>query len=212
VTPERTDGTPVPLLVTRPLEEARALVGRLGAHALVAPCLAFEAVRSQRPDLPGADLLVASPRAVAPLLAIGLDPTWRVVALAPATVQALHAVGLPVHRAVEGGGAALAEAARPGPVICATSDLGGDEVLRVRGDAVVWVLYRTVCPPALPAEAQDVLAGVFDVLFTSPSAARNFEVLAPGALLRARRVLCNGATTLAEVRAMGREGESTTVR
>jgi uroporphyrinogen-III synthase len=199
----------IPLLVTRAEDEARALAEKLGPHAIPAPCLAFVALAPPRPALPGADLLVTSPRAVGPLAQVGLDPSWRVLALAPATSRALLAAGLPVHLAVEGGGAALAAAAGAGPVICATSDLGGDEVLRVRPDAVVWVLYRTVCPEALPAAAISALAGPFDVLFTSPSAVLHFETLAPGALLRARRVLCHGATTLGEVNRHGRIGELT---
>ncbi len=36
-------------------------------------------------------------------------------------------------------------------------------------------------------------------LFASPSAVRNFERLAPGALARATRVFCHGRTTLAAV-------------
>lgn len=197
----------IPLLVTRADDEARALAARLGPHAIPAPCLAFEALSPARPALHDADLLVASPRAAGPLAHVGLDASWRVLALAPTTSRALLAAGLPVHLAVEGGGAALAAAARPGPVICATSDRGGEEVLRVRPDAVVWVLYRTVCPAALPPDAVAALAGPFDVLFTSPSAVVHFAALAPGALLRARRVLCHGATTLLEVGRHGRDGE-----
>ncbi len=199
----------IPLLVTRAADEALALAEKLGPHAVPAPCLAFVALDPPRPALPGADLLVASPHAAAPLARVGLDPSWRVLALAPATSAALVSAGLPVHLEVPGGGAALAAAARPGPVLCATSDLGGEEVLRVRPDAIRWVLYRTVCPDALPAAALAALAGPFDVLFTSPSAVRNFDRLAPGALLRARRALCHGATTLAEVGRLGRTGELT---
>ncbi|MDP2308462.1 MAG: uroporphyrinogen-III synthase [Pseudomonadota bacterium] len=199
----------IPLLVTRADDDARALAGKLGPHAIPAPCLAFVALAPPRPDLPGADLLVASPRAVGPLAQVGLDPSWRVLALAPTTARALLAAGLPVHLAVPGGGAELAAAARPGPVLCATSDLGGDEVLRVRPDALLWMLYRTVCPASLPDAALAALAGPFDVLFTSPSAVLHFDVLAPGAILRARRVLCHGATTVAEVLRHGRAGELT---
>lgn len=198
-----------PLLVTRPADEAAAAAARIGPHAIVAPCLAFRAVAAARPDLAGADLLVASPRAVPGLLAAGVDPSWRVLALAPTTVTALSAAGLRVDVPVQGGGAALAAAARPdAPVIAATSDLGGAEVLRVRADAHVWVLYQTVCPPDLPADARAALDGPFDVWFTSPSAVRNFERLAPGALARARRVLWFGATTAAEIEKHGRTGEA----
>lgn len=198
-----------PLLVTRPADEAAAAAARIGPHAIVAPCLAFEAVPAPRPAVTAADLLVASPRAVPGLLAAGVDPTWRVLALAPTTARALVAAGLRVDVEVPGGGAALAAAARPdAPVIAATSDLGGAEVLRVRPDAAVWVIYRTVCPPALPAEALAALEGPFDVWFTSPSAVRNFARLAPGALARARRVLWFGATTAAEIAKHGRIGEA----
>ncbi len=206
------DGPVIPLLVTRPAEEAAALCARLGPHAIPAPCLAFAAVGSPRPDLADADLLVASPRAVGPLAAVGVPPRWNVLALAPATVAALRDAGLPVHRAIEGGGADLAAAARPdAPVVAATSTLGGDEVLRVRPDAFVWVLYATICPAELPAPARAALDAPFDVLFTSPSAVRNFAQLAPGVLDRARRVLCHGGTTLAEVARHGRAGERFTL-
>ncbi|MFN7144023.1 MAG: uroporphyrinogen-III synthase, partial [Myxococcota bacterium] len=194
-----------PLLVTRPADEAAAAAARIGPHAIVAPCLAFEALAPARPALPGADLLVASPRSVPGLLAVGVDPTWRVLALAPATAAALVEAGLRVDVVVPGGGAALAAAARrDASVIAATSDLGGAEVLRVRPDAHVWVLYRTVCPASLPPPARAALDGPFDVWFTSPSAVRNFDRLAPGALGRARRVLWFGATTGAEIERYGR--------
>jgi uroporphyrinogen-III synthase len=194
-----------PLLITRAAAEAAVLAEKLGPPAIVAPCLVYEDVPVTRPSLPGADLLVTSPRAVPPLARLGLDPSWRVLALAPATAAALGAAGLPVHHAQPGGAAALAAAAGPGPLLYATSDLGGDEVLRVRPDAIRWVLYRTVCPDALPPAALAALAGPFDVLFTSPSAVRNFDQLAPGALARARRILCHGATTRAAVRTMGHD-------
>jgi uroporphyrinogen-III synthase len=202
----------VPLLVTRPADEALALCERL-PQAIPAPCLEFAATGSPRPELPDADLLVASPRAVAPLRAAGVPTGWRVLALAPRTDAALREAGLPVHRAVHGGGAELAAAARPdAPVVAATSDLGGEEVRRVRPDARLWVLYATVCPEALPAAARAALEGRFDVLFASPSAVRNFERLAPGALARARRVLCHGRTTMEEVARHGRAGERFVLR
>jgi uroporphyrinogen-III synthase len=197
----------VPLLITRAADEAAVLVARL-PDAIAAPCLAFEALNTPRPELPEADLLVTSPRVLPALASIGVPHGWRVLALAPATAATALALGLRVDRALAGGAAALAAAARPDhPVVTATSDLGGDEVQRVRPDAVRWVLYRTVCPPDLPAAARAALEGSFDVLFTSPSAVRHFDRLAPGALARARRILCHGGTTLAEVTRFGRVGE-----
>jgi len=198
----------IPLLVTRAADEAEALCARLGPHAVAAPCLAYQPLAAPRPDAPGADLLVTSPRAVLGLVAAGLDPTWRVLALSPRTDAAVRAAGLPVHLARPGGAADLAAAARPdAPVIAATSDLGGDEVRRVRPDARLWVLYRTCTPASLPPAARAALAGPFDVLFTSPSAVAGFERLAPGALHRARRRLCHGGTTLEAVAARGAVGE-----
>jgi uroporphyrinogen-III synthase len=197
----------IPLLVTRAAADAAALAARLGPHAIVAPCLAYADTDAPRPAVSIADLLVASPRAVAPLARAGLLPGWRVLALAPATAAALRAADLRVDLAIDGGGEALARAAAPGPVLLATSDLGGDEVLRVRPDAIRWVVYRTVCPDLLPREAVAAMAGPFDVLFASPSAVRHFARLAPGAILHARRVLCHGATTLTELRRFGRAGE-----
>ncbi|MFZ5476003.1 MAG: uroporphyrinogen-III synthase [Myxococcota bacterium] len=186
-----------PLLVTRAAEDAAPLAERLGPHAIVAPCLAYEPAGGDPPALTDADLLVTSPRAV-PALARA-PGGWRVLALVPTTAAAVRAAGYRVDVEVSGGAADLARAGRPGPLVCATSDLGGDEVRRVRPDAVLWVVYRTVCPDALPPAAVAALAGEFDVLFTSPSAVRNFERLAPGALARATRVLCHGRTTLAAV-------------
>ena len=179
----------IPLLVT-------GTVGLDLPHAIPAPCVAFAPLHDPPPSFDSADLLVASPRAVH----VEVPRGWRVLALSPATAAALRTRGVRVDAEVAGGGAELARAAGPGPVVFATSDLGGDEILRVRPDAHKWVVYRTVCPPALPAEALAVLAGEFDVLFASPSAVVNFESLAPGAILRARRVLCFGGTTLRAAR------------
>lgn len=198
----------LPLLVTRAAEDAADLAARLGPRALVAPCLAYEDVPSPPPDLPDADVLVASPRSVPALARTGLRPGWRVLALAPATAAAMRAAGLRVDEDVRGGGVDLARAARPGPLICVTSDIGGQEVQKVRPDAVLWVVYRTVCPPSLPPDAIAALEGDFEVLLASPSAVRHFERLAPGALARARRVLCHGATTLAEARRLGVDAQA----
>ncbi len=199
----------IPLLLTRAAADATALAAELGPQALAAPCLEFEDLFAVRPYLPNADLLVASPRAAGFLARVGLDPSWRVLALAPATAAALRSLRLRVDLALEGGAAGLARLARPdAPVLFATSDLGGPEVLGVRPDAVRWALYRTACPSRLPEAAVVAMEGAFDVHFASPSAVDHFVRLAPGALARARRVLFHGATTGEAVRRQGREGEA----
>lgn len=194
-----------PLLVTRAEDDARALAARLGPHCVVAPCLAWADADDPRPDLPDADVLLTSVRAVDAVVRRGLPPAWRVLALAPATAAAARAAGLTVAVERGGGAAEVARAARPDvPAVAATSDLGGAEVRKIRPDAYVWVVYRTVRPSTLPPEAIAAMEGPFDVLFTSPSAVHNFVVLAPGALERAVRVLCHGRTTIEAVEALGR--------
>ena len=109
-----------------------------------------------------------------------------------------------VDEAIHGGGAALAAAARPGPLVALTSDLGGEEVRRIRPDAMLWVAYRTTCPPRLPRRAVMAMRHAFDVLFASPSAVNHFERLAPGRLADARTIFAHGATTAEAVRRAGR--------
>lgn len=202
---------PTPVLVLRDPAETATLVARLrgeGVDALAAPCIAYEA---EPPDeaflapLRGIDLdlLVTSPRSVPTLLSAHLPDRWRILALAPTTSRALAEAGIRVDLAVGGGGAALAGEARPGPLLLATSDLGGDEVRRVRPDVTVWVTYRTVCPVALPDEAVAALAGDYDLLAASPSQLRHLDALAPGAVARARAVYCHGGTTLDEAVRLG---------
>ncbi len=189
------------LLVTRPQPDADAEVLALrarGVAAVSAPCLCFTAI----PAVPvavhalhsgSADLLVTSPRAAEFLLSP--SPLWRILAVAPKTAHILLARGLSPAMTTTRGGGALATLARPGPVVLATSNLGGEEVLRVRPDAVIWPLYRTCCPDALPEDAIAALQAPFDVWFTSPSTIANFDRLAPGALTRAREIFWSGDTT-----------------
>lgn len=201
-----------PLLVTRAAEEAEPLVARLraeGVDAIAAPCLRFVDEPPDRSQLgplaaADADLLVTSPRSLPALRVFPPPARWRVLALAPSTAARLREAGVRVDEAVEGGAAALAARARPGPVVFATSDLGGEEVWRVRPDAVRWVTYRTEAPDDLPAPARAALAGgAYAVLATSPSALRHLERLAPGAVTHATHVLCHGATTLREAERLG---------
>lgn len=197
-----------PLLVTRAEDDARSLAVRLGPHAVVAPCLAWAEADDPPPDLVDADVLLTSVRAVDAVRRRGLPATWRVLALAPATAAAARAAGLTVAMERGGGAAEVARAARPDvPVVAATSDLGGAEVRKVRPDAYVWIVYRTVCPAALPPAALSAMEEPFDVLFTSPSAVHNFVALAPGALARAARILCHGRTTIEAVEALGHTAE-----
>lgn len=177
-----------------------------GVDALAVPVLRFEPLPPPSLDeLRGAplDVLVTSPRTVDAVVALVRDPQWRVLALAPKTSAALRARGVVVDDEVEGGAAALAGRARPGPVVLFTSDLGGDEALSVRPDLRVVPVYKTVAPPDLPEAAWAALSGDYALLAASPSALRYFDLLAPGAVARARRVWCRGATTFAEARRLG---------
>ena len=204
-------GVSIPLLVTRDEESTTRTCATLraqGIDAIAAPCLEFRVVDPDPvavaawADTP-LDLLVTSPRSLPALQAAGPSPRWRVLALAPTTAAALRRGGFPVAVACSGGGAALAAVTRPGPVLLATSDIGGDEVLRVRPDTMRWVTYQTVCPADLPAAARAALLGAYEVLAASPSALRNLEALAPGAVARARCIRAWGGTTRAAALALG---------
>lgn len=199
------------LLVLRDPVASELLAGRLrdvGWLAVAAPCLAFEAVPPDDALLAplraaAADLLVTTPRSLPALLAAGVPDAWRVLALAPSTSRALRAAGLRVDVEVEGGGAALVAFARPGPVVLATSDLGGDDVLAARPDTVVWVTHVTRPPRSLPADALAALSTSYELLAGSPSALRHLDQLVPGAVARCARALCHGASTADTARALG---------
>lgn len=198
------------MLVLRDAEQAEADARRLrerGVPAIAAPCLRFEPVAGVSLDRwrgAPADVVLASPRVVPALAGVPLDPAWRVLALAPRTARAAREAGIGVDVEVTGGGAELARAARPGvPLVAPTSDLGGDEVRRVRPDAEAVVAYRTTCPERLPDDARAALAGPFRLYAASPSALKNLETLAPGAVARAERVYAHGATTADAARALG---------
>ena len=123
-----------------------------------------------------------------------IDPSWRVLALAPRT-----AALIPGSLPVAGGGAALAALARGVPIVL-RSDIGGEEI-RERLPAVLdWVAYRTVCPDRIE------LPEPCEILVMSPSAVINLERRAPGALARATRVWWMGGTTRAALEGVGVEG------
>jgi uroporphyrinogen-III synthase len=186
---------PVPLLVTRP--EFEQFPGRLCIHA---PCLVFvpiewdssifEVYRGQ-----SLDILVTSPRGIEALKKLRLEAGWRVLALAPATVASAEKAGIHIDISCEGGAAKLAALSQPGPVVLLTSDLGGEEFLKVRPDGKVVAVYGSACPESLPEEALVAMQGVFDVFFASPSAAQHFNKLAPYGLERARKRFFRGRTT-----------------
>ncbi len=197
------------LLVTRARTEADALVATLrrrGVAALAAPCLEYSTLPVNLDRWRGhdADLLITSPRAVGAVPA--LDPAWRLLALAPETRRGLEDAGLRVDLSMRGGAAELASAARAGPVLHLTSNLGGDEVRRVRPDAWVYPAYITACPESLPAPVLEAVKAPYELLFFSPSAVRHLEHLLPGALAAAQRVWWFGDTTRVELAARGITG------
>ncbi|MBM4366817.1 MAG: hypothetical protein FJ102_11440 [Deltaproteobacteria bacterium] len=169
-----------------------------GWTCIVAQCVAYEALH---PDVPPSRiLLVTSPRSVptAARVAAGRE----VHALAPTTARALDAAGVVVARRVTGGVQELVSGVDLAEAVLLTSDLGVANAQRWPGLRAV-ATHRTTCPPSLPGEAVAALAGDYAVLVASPSAVVNLERLAPGALARARRVLCHGGSTLDAARAHG---------
>lgn len=192
-----------PLLVTRPEPDASALVATLrarGVDARALPCLRVAPVPLGPATLDPwrghpATLALTSPRAVPVAVTLGVDPAWRVLALAPRTAALAGAAGL-VVTPVHGGAADLARAAGPEPLLLIASDLAGAEMRPLRPDLVHLVAWRTVAVDALVLPP-----GPVDVLFASPSAVEAFVHLAPRAPVR--HAWCHGRTTLEAARRAG---------
>lgn len=190
------------LVITRAEPDASAMVEELrgrGVEAVAVPAIAFTdvpgepaAVTARRGQ--ATDVLVASPRAAEVLLRQGIDPLWRVLALAPRTASLL-----PGSVPVAGGGAALASLARGVPIVL-RSDIGGEEIRERLPEVIDWVAYRTTCPTRIE------LPEPCEILVMSPSAVINLERRAPGALARATRVWWMGGTTRAALEGVGVEG------
>lgn len=114
----------------------------------------------------------------------------KVFAVGEKTAEALRREGVTVDRVAEsfsGAGlvAALGDDLRGAAVLLPRGDLAREEVLRGLNDAGATVtavtVYATGTPPGdeLPDLGQRVRAGEFDVVaFASPSAAKNFSVIA----------------------------------
>lgn len=196
---------PVPLLITRALNDWEGTTYRLPAEwaPVSAPTVEYQAagrpdvVASRAPDRP--ILCVTTPRSVR--VAVLLAPGRTVWCLAPRTSAELVAAGLSVHT-VDGGATELMAAVSPAQSLLLTSDIGAERARRTWPELEVLVTHYTVCPAELPSPALAVLRGAapYDVLLASPSAADHLERLAPGALRAARRVLCHGASTLVVAR------------
>lgn len=200
----------VTTLVARDAAESERVAAWLrarGEPAIGVEVLVWAAI-AEVPDLPAvADLLVTSPRGADTLVG-RRQPGWRVLALSGPTADRLRTLGIPPDLEGQGGAKALAALTRPGPVIHLTSDLGGAESAKARPDRLLWVGYQALCPAALPARLVEVLRHErYALWFGSPSAAQNFETLAPGATARAETIWAHGRTTLAFVDARGFKGQ-----
>jgi uroporphyrinogen-III synthase len=197
--------TAVPLLVTRAEDDAVALVPRLLSHGfapVVAPCLRYIPIDVERlpPPRERPDLLVSSPRSVA--VAARFADGRRVHALVPRTARDLAACGVPIRRRVPGGAAELVAGVDPKLAVLLTSDLGVERAKRWP-DLLAVATHRTAAAEALPDVALSAMKGEFDLLFASPSAVDAFARLAPGQIVRARRVRCHGTSTLVAARKAG---------
>lgn len=182
------------LLVTRPEEDAGALIAQLealGHEAMAAPLLSIRALDdAEIPQAPYRALLVTSANGVrslgghkAGLLAL------KVFAVGEASAEAARAAGFADVEAAGGDVVSLAAlivrrlAPEGGPLLhvggsVVAGDLKGD--LEARGFSVTRaVLYEAVTPPRLPARAADALrAGRLEgVLLYSPRTARTFAHL-----------------------------------
>lgn len=206
-------------VVTRPLAEAKALVRALkaeGAKAKALPCIERE--KLSFPKWPSADrglpfLFVTSPFAAECV-------PWRkmrgvlVAALMPKSVEVVEAKGGVCAVTAKGGAVALAEAVAEHArierssrldVLYPTSDLGGSEpeqqkarkVLATVGQVTAPVVYRTVAPPRLAEQVRKLGERPVGLVFSSPSAVRNFQAARSRARVRplVRGVVCLGKST-----------------
>jgi uroporphyrinogen-III synthase len=187
------------LLVTRPLDEARALARKLEAlgHAvLVDPVLEIVPSTDELPMLADIQALLAtSANAVRAFAALSPRRDLRLVAVGPATAEVARALGF--TKVAEGGGDAArlalfaAESLDPkrGALLhIVGQDSAGDlkGLLERRGFVVRrHVLYVARAAQALSEETQASLSkGALDgVLFFSPRSARIFVKLAAEAAL-----------------------------
>ncbi len=206
-------------VVTRPLAEAKALVRALGAQGVLAkalPCI--ERQKVSFPEWPGTPRGVPFVFVTSPYAAECVP--WRrlrgvrVAALRPKSVQVLERKGVACEVTAQGGAVALAKAlsahakkAKRGAidVLYPTSDLGGGEaeqqkaraVLAKLGRVTAPVVYRTVAPARLPERVRALASRPMGLVFTSPSAVRNFQAARARARVRpqVRGVVCLGRST-----------------
>lgn len=218
------------IMLTRPRSSARPLVRllrRAGATVLSCPLIRISYAIDTAPvdaALRGMSaygwLVVTSPHAVTALgrrlRALALDAralgSTRIAAIGPATAKALGRIGLrpdfmpPVHT-----GEALAEALNAAHglrglrVLYPRADIAGAalaERLRTPGAAVDEVIAYANLPSEPPAWALAQLdAGVDTIVFSSPSAVRQFAALRLSA--GNAKIACIGPTTARAARDIG---------
>lgn len=189
-----TDGRPL-LLVTRPLEAARRFAGTAeaaGFDTILAPMLTIRALPSARADFAGAQAVLLTSSAAAPMLArLTPDRDLPILAVGDATAASARDAGFRDVTSAAGDVQALAELAKArldsgaGPVVHAAGakragDLTG--ALAAAGfDARVSVLYEARPATQISSETVEALhAGkIAYAAFFSPQTARAFVSLAP---------------------------------
>jgi uroporphyrinogen-III synthase len=213
------------ILVTRPLEQSKALVDELerrGARAIAAPTIELVPVRSAALTRALRDLaagrfawMTITSRQTVDVLASRVRPDdvrAKVAAVGVGTADAFRSWTRrePDLMPTTFTTAALARAfpRGSGRVLCARADIaspGLEDALAARGWSPERVdAYRTRMPERLPAEAREALArGEVDAItFSSASTVRGF-VGAVGDVRGEPKVVCIGPVTSREARAHG---------
>jgi uroporphyrinogen-III synthase len=214
------------VVVTRPADQAAALVGMLearGAHAIVAPSIRIAPIRSaaltralRELETGGFDWITLTSRATVDELSNRLSSPdavrAKVAAIGDGTADAFRSWA---HRDVDLQPATFTTASLArafprgrGRVLCARADIappGLEDALAARGWAPTRVdAYRTVFPRSLPPEARAAMRAsrVDAITFTSASTVRGF-VGALGPMKGAPKVVCIGPITAKAARAHG---------
>ena len=222
------------ILVLRPATDAAELGAALesqGAETVLAPAIAFETPLSNS-GLDDAFGCIGNYRWIAFTSVPAVDFFMRrlgemgrdtrflgrqcFAAIGPATARALQSRGIEPDVALERGTSAtlneaLVKVIGPGErVLLPQSDLADDALRRGLEQAGVAVepvvVYRTVAPPELPANAGEALArGVDVVVFTSPSTVHNLVGALKGnrSALDGAAVACIGPVTAEAARSAG---------
>jgi uroporphyrinogen-III synthase len=209
-TPKPVERQPLRILVTRPLEDGRAIAARLaemGHQALLAPLLTPRFFEGPVPMLGDVEAILAtSANGIRAFARRTPRRDFSVFAVGPQTAEEAHKAGFTEVKNADGDAKALAHAAtlwaaKKGVLlhVCGEDAPGTlAENLALRGFKVRRsVLYAIEPASELPGEAKTaLLEGTLDAaMFFSPRSARIFSVLADGLPTEKLTALCISAAT-----------------